>query len=326
MPTVHAQQLDIQEAEDLSEVFDHQNWYTLEMVIFSRPLEDASVLMNNDPNLEQLRLRKQINLPALIKTLLPAPIQVDRPQNIGLLNALLNSYQYRTTAKSTQPDATPELDDLLLWINEIKGVGEVSLEVLTKLETAGQYWPYIEPLFAKLPKRLAPTVSSLKPTLPERPQNDDAMLIEIPSDLAFRTSTDLRLLKEANRLSADARYQILWHQAWHQPLSPRGEGIPLLIQGQHSAIAGTDLPFTSLDGLATVELGRFLHVRLQLWTKPPESPVVKNKPTGFIEFSVRARLRSNEYHYLDHPYLGVIMLIVPLEPKHDRLSPQRYSF
>lgn len=326
VPELQAQSSDDQEDEGPLEAFDHKNWYTLEMVIFSRPLEDASVHANNDPNLEQLRVHQQIKLPALLKTLLPAASNADSPAHLGLLSSLLNSYKYRTIAKSTKPGAIPELDDLLLWLSEIKTSTYDNLAVLQHLETAGQYWPYIEPLFANRPTLRAGLVNSQVSTLLERLADDGAMSIEIPHDLAFRTSTNLRLIDEANKLDASKQYQVLWHKAWHQPLSSRGKGIPLLIQGRHSVIKGTDLPFASLDGIATATLGRFLHVHIQLWSKLPELPELRNQQQGFIEFDAKVRLRSKEYHYLDHPYLGVILLIVPLQPKPDRFSPDRYTF
>ena len=315
--------------EDLIDLFDHKNWYTLEMIVFSRPLEDASVTPTDNPQLEQLQLRQRIKLPASLKTLVQGPQQPEAPNHIGLLNALLNSYKYHALAEAVDPGAAPELEDLLLWLDQIKSTHtpQTLPQALEQLKTAGQYWPYIKPLFPNQPEFLIPTTSQQQLAVPaETAEFEEAVSITIPNDLAYRKSSHLRLSKEARKIAADSRYQILWHQAWHQPLSPRDKGMPILIQGVHSSTAGTDLPFLSLDGLLTVELSRFIHARIQLWAKPPELVQSKRVPEGFIEFDTKVRLRSHEYHYLDHPYLGVMLLIVPLEPKPDRFSPQHYSF
>lgn len=95
-------------------------------------------------------------------------------------------------------------------------------------------------------------------------------------------------------------YQPLWHQAWIQPPGDRdGVVLPVLAAlGQGRASPG-------LDGAISLTRGRFLHLGLDLQWQP--GPVLE------AEMSQRRRLRSGEEHYLDHPRLGVLALVRPVD-------------
>lgn len=95
-------------------------------------------------------------------------------------------------------------------------------------------------------------------------------------------------------------YQPLWHQAWVQPPGDRdGVLLPLLAAlGQGNAAPG-------LAGALSLTRGRFLHLGLELeWQPGPELEAV---------MSQRRRIRSGEEHYFDHPRLGALALVTPLD-------------
>lgn len=95
-------------------------------------------------------------------------------------------------------------------------------------------------------------------------------------------------------------YQPLWHQAWIQPPGDRdGVVLPVLAAlGQGKATSG-------LGGALSLTRGRFLHLGLELeWQPGPELEAV---------LSQRRRIRSGEEHYFDHPRLGALALVTPLD-------------
>lgn len=95
-------------------------------------------------------------------------------------------------------------------------------------------------------------------------------------------------------------YQPLWHQAWIQPPGDReGVVLPLLAAlGQGRATPG-------LDGTISLTRGRFLHLGLDLRWQPG--------PALEAEMTQRRRIRSGEEHYFDHPRLGVLALVQPVD-------------
>lgn len=95
-------------------------------------------------------------------------------------------------------------------------------------------------------------------------------------------------------------YQPLWHQAWIQPPGERdGVALPVLAAlGQGRSSAG-------LQGGISLMLGRFLHLGLDLeWQPGPQLEAV---------MSQQRRIRSGEEHYFDHPRLGVLARVTPLD-------------
>ena len=63
-----------------------------------------------------------------------------------------------------------------------------------------------------------------------------------------------------------------------------------------------------LDGTITVALGRYLHVYTDL-ALTRQSPALQS----FVMQSHR-RMRSRRLHYIDHPHLGILVIITPFEP------------
>lgn len=95
-------------------------------------------------------------------------------------------------------------------------------------------------------------------------------------------------------------YQPLWHQAWVQPPGDRdGVALPVLAAlGQGRSSAG-------LEGGISVTRGRFLHLGLELeWQPGAQLEAV---------MAQRRRIRSGEEHYFDHPRLGVLAVVTPLD-------------
>jgi hypothetical protein len=138
-----------------------------------------------------------------------------------------------------------------------------------------------------------------------------------------------RLAPDERRVQRAGLGRVLFHGKWLQNVPPRESPDPILIQ------AGERLSEPSgvyeLEGTVGVTLGRFLHFRADLFFHAPGlglapvavaldgngvarvDPLPTLKP-AYMALSESRRMRSDEVHYLDHPKLGLVVRIDPVEP------------
>ena len=88
---------------------------------------------------------------------------------------------------------------------------------------------------------------------------------------------------------------------WHQALPPRDAPQPLVVQ-VGTPDAQRRFP---LEGWFSVTVGRYVHFRAYLLYRLADG--------GVAVFNESRRMRSNEVHYLDHPALGILALVRPVE-------------
>lgn len=114
---------------------------------------------------------------------------------------------------------------------------------------------------------------------------------------------------ELNRLQR--RFNVLAVGTWHQPVPPREEPEPLLVQ-VGDADAHRRFP---LEGWFAVTIGRYVHFEAHLQIRLDDN--------SFALYAERRRMRSGEVHYLDHPALGIIVRTEPVDiprPLLDQLA------
>jgi len=159
-----------------------------------------------------------------------------------------------------------------------------------------------------------------------------------------RTPFGLRGL--VTRLNEAPLYEVIASYAWEQPGLPAETAIPVRIQA--GPLLGRELPqdqpefmpwqitpimspspeapqppapIYEVDGTVTLSLARFLHLHTELlYRRATDQPLdgdhVRTLEGGqFAEslVSERRRMRSREVHYLDHPMMGVIVEVTPVE-------------
>ncbi len=141
---------------------------------------------------------------------------------------------------------------------------------------------------------------------------------------SFAPKTDLPMITEVKALNRQRHLRPLIHTRWHQATPPRGQP-----QAVYLGLAATpQTPTTQLgeamlEGYIAVTVSRYLHVDLHLWY---HSDTLGLEPVGFpvdltpgppqrkyMELRERRRMRSDELHYLDHPKLGALIRISPVE-------------
>lgn len=164
----------------------------------------------------------------------------------------------------------------------------------------------------------------------------------LSQDLLLRPQDKWVLKEQVRRLRNDKRYHVLAHTAWQQLMEPGQPGIPVHIKtgsrfelpkgglATPEALPMTVGPFP-LEGVIQVGLNKFLQVKCDLvLTKPiiydkddTIAPLKANKASPWFgpsssqlqgfRHQQSKKIRSNELHYLDHPLLGVLIKIIPME-------------
>lgn len=135
-------------------------------------------------------------------------------------------------------------------------------------------------------------------------------------------------------LQRSSAYKVLVVKSWRQPGLERSRAIPVVLQGGESFGVNR-----RLEGSVRLVLSRYLHLETDLWLgeyvqnfAPPEAPVNMPdsslpsdeggimpavtsafEPTRLIRMQDNRRMRSKELHYLDHPLIGVIVKVIPLQ-------------
>jgi hypothetical protein len=175
----------------------------------------------------------------------------------------------------------------------------------------------------------APVLRSTTFRLPD-PQRD--ALLALPSSA--------RQFQDTNRaLSEAGRYRVMYHNAWRQPMQGSNQAIPIWIEGgnrfgqRHELEGSLNLRFNPGQDRVVLDVRLWL---TQFSAMPPADRVeftlpalpvavinqrsAENLPdeqqwhnAQVIPVLNTRELRSNEFHYLDHPAVGVIVQIQPYE-------------
>lgn len=150
-------------------------------------------------------------------------------------------------------------------------------------------------------------------------------------------------LAAAESILADSSgYEVIEHVAWRQPGWDEDNARPVHIHGgaQYQSFGNADMSprppsdlgypyfesristtFEELDGTVKVLLDRYLHVYTDLVFRAPvamqavqdQGPLRSGNAIYEYRVQDHRRMRSRELHYLDHPLLGVLVRITPVE-------------
>lgn len=139
--------------------------------------------------------------------------------------------------------------------------------------------------------------------------------------------------------------EVIWHQAWIEPIQDEKNAI------QHPIEVELSGPFTiELRGTLQLHVSRYLHINTDLKMQHyqlEETPELANLslpssqsetadyradlyaqeqlslseqqvvPIRSAHIQQSRRMRSNELHYVDHPMLGVVVKVIPVETEED---------
>ncbi len=159
--------------------------------------------------------------------------------------------------------------------------------------------------------------------------NQDAQpngFVQLPSDT-------FSLSGKANALNKSGKYRVLKHMAWLQPGLAKEDAIPVRIHAgidykdEFKERSFTEADFddrrlpenhqvNELDGTVNVVLGRYLHLYTDLVYRKTFSissgdALGRNRILADFPIKSHRKMRSSTLHYIDHPYLGILIEIRP---------------
>lgn len=168
--------------------------------------------------------------------------------------------------------------------------------------------------------------SEMWPEDPGRPELDNTIplqsLLKAQNDLVSPYSllprSEWKLAGEYGQLKRSSHYNPLLHLAWRQPVTNSKKAQAIYLQSEDQ----DRIP--QLEGLIKISVHRYLHVGMDLLLRDDNRPSVASGLTNmqqpkqhFFRLKDNRRMRSGELHYIDHPMMGVLVLIsryVPPKP------------
>ena len=120
----------------------------------------------------------------------------------------------------------------------------------------------------------------------------------------------LTLTGHVRRMRRSGAYDVLRHGRWQQPTVTPGSAVPLLVQ------LGPRRPdgLFEVEGTLRVSRARYIRVDAELWLHGAYASRSPNGTEGgYAVLSETRRMRARKVHYLDHPMLGLVIRVEPLE-------------
>ena len=121
------------------------------------------------------------------------------------------------------------------------------------------------------------------------------------------------MVAERIRLEKSGQYRILHHAAWQQPVSSPDEALPVrLTNGKTLAQASSEAP--ALDGSVRLSREQFLQLDLELlYHYPASAPDGDPAASDGLLLQLNRKLRPGDLNYLDHPVIGILAQVTPVE-------------
>ncbi|HDZ09078.1 hypothetical protein LCGC14_0012180 [marine sediment metagenome] len=169
---------------------------------------------------------------------------------------------------------------------------------------------------------------------PEASRSSDYRLPDTERDAFVALPASDHDFTQTNRaLNQSPDYRVLTHLAWRQPVMRADAAIPIAIVGgrrfddQHELEGTLTIRFNQSRDRVMLDTDLTL---TQFSTQPPDTGAFdaqafgsqtadSNTPRQFFASRVfpmqdSRAMRSNEFHYLDHPAIGVLVQVFPYEP------------
>ncbi len=140
-----------------------------------------------------------------------------------------------------------------------------------------------------------------------------ASLVPGMSNAYIQPASNSTLNSTASRLSSSSQYRVHYHQSWQQYIMRKGGAKAVKIASADGLIEGTVL----------LDKASYLHASVNLWLKQNASQVYSGSGSSSIGPNSNApnnphlvesrRIRSNELDFFDHPKMGALLKITPIQ-------------
>ena len=110
-------------------------------------------------------------------------------------------------------------------------------------------------------------------------------------------------------LEQDGHYRVLAHQHWQQTIDAKTVAKPVRVVAANPA---------EMEGTVRFYMSRHLHLDVNLLFRAATAGATPGENVVY-RLSEQRKLKSQETHYFDHPRLGVIVRVMPLEKEKEKL-------
>ena len=141
-----------------------------------------------------------------------------------------------------------------------------------------------------------------------------------PEEVLIKPAAGLDFQSASQRINYRQDMKVLWHQAWLEKIQDEDNAI------EHTVEATNEKNgiMTEVSGSIRLHKSRFLHITpdlnlqqfVQGYADDPDNPYSAERqwlPVRAAHINRSRRMRSNEIHYLDHPLLGILIQVTPVE-------------
>jgi hypothetical protein len=148
------------------------------------------------------------------------------------------------------------------------------------------------------------------------PQSDTVTTGSLTPGMAtslIQPATNNSLNRSASRLSSSAQYRVHYHQSWQQYIMRKGSAKAINIISTDGLVKGT----------VRLDKATYLHASVDLWLKQNIDQVNSWSDASSEGTNINAprnphlvesrRIRSTELDYFDHPKMGALLKITPIE-------------
>jgi hypothetical protein len=109
-------------------------------------------------------------------------------------------------------------------------------------------------------------------------------------------------------LEQDGHYRVLTHLHWMQTVDAKSVAKPVRIASANPA---------ELEGSIRFYMSRHLHLDVNLLFRETVTAGGSEPNTAVYRLSEQRKVKSQETHYFDHPRLGVLVRVMPVEKHKD---------
>ena len=214
---------------------------------------------------------------------------------------------------------------LLLLLTVISVHAETTrynIEIVIFEDTSGRYinseqWPIIHHPEAEFSIETKSTKSGIK-----KKKLSDNKIMELTHH------ANDALSKHVTRLNGSDRYNVLLHKSWQQTGLDDTDAISIQVDTSEEKNTKENQELkSSLQGSLKLVLGRYLHIHTDLLykrlnnTDRQTAPALNSKIFSEFKIQSQRRMRSKELHYIDHPLVGILVIVNPIEqPEAEKMN------
>jgi hypothetical protein len=178
--------------------------------------------------------------------------------------------------------------------------------LLSAFPSYAQQWYHVEVIVFEQLNTVTdeqwPVMSSI-PNAPLTPRTDNAII---------QPTAHQELATSAKRLANSSRYRLHYHDSWQQPI---------LTKGRAQAVEIIN-PDRSIEGSIRLYKGTYLYSTVDIWLNKnlPTNPSWSDTEPMHFDSETRnphllesRRVRSSKLHYFDHPKIGFLLQLTPID-------------